>query len=205
MNEKKIPIKLESVSENIYGGFKLRLGSILLDFLIFIPLFAIMHYLHSLDKNFKIATSLFFFFFGLWYSIYLPKKYGGTPGKLILGIRILKINGEEIGWKESILRNLIETVLSIFGTVVMIACVLKADNEIYLSKTWVQKGAYITTFAPKLFNIHLWANSIWMYSELIILLLNKRKRALHDFIAGTVIVKTKYIELIRDTLNKDAN
>lgn len=203
MNKKTIPLQLESVPENIYGGFRLRLGSILLDFLIFIPLFALMHFLHSLDKNFHLATSLFFFIFGLWYNIYLPKKYGGTPGKLILGIRILKINGEEIGWKESILRYLIETMLSVFGTVLMLACVLKADNNIYMSKTWVQKGLYIKSFAPKLFNINLWANSIWMYSELIFLLLNKRKRALHDYIAGTVIVKTKYIELIRDALNID--
>lgn len=203
MTEKIIPLKIETVPENIYGGFWLRLGSILIDFLIFIPLLAIMHYLHSLNKNYQIVTSLFFFFFGIWYGIYLPKKYGGTPGKLILGIKILKMNVEEIGWKESILRSLISTVMSIFGTVVMITCVLKANNEVYMSKDWVQKGVYLTTFAPKLINIQIWANNIWMYSELIILLVNKRKRAIHDYIAGTVIVKTKYIEAIRTSLEKE--
>jgi hypothetical protein len=32
-------------------------------------------------------------------------------------------------------------------------------------------------------------------------LTNKRKRAVHDFIAGTVIVRTKYLEQIRVAMN----
>jgi uncharacterized RDD family membrane protein YckC len=31
-------------------------------------------------------------------------------------------------------------------------------------------------------------------------LTNKRRRAIHDFIAGTVIVKSKYVEKIRDKM-----
>jgi uncharacterized RDD family membrane protein YckC len=65
----------------------------------------------------------------------------------------------------------------------------------------VNKGLYITTFAPELFKIQIWVNNLWMYSELFILLLNKRKRAIHDFIAGTVIVKSKYIDEIRNVIN----
>lgn len=203
MNQKKIPFKIDGVTENIYGGFWLRLGSILIDFVIFIPFFALMHYFHSLGKNYHIVTSVVFFLIGLWYGIYLPKKYGGTPGKLLLGLKILKINGDEIGWKEAILRNIISTIMGIFGIFVTIFCVQQANNEIYLSKTWMEKGLYITSFAPKLFKIQIWANNIWMYSELIILMLNKLKRAIHDYIAGTVIVKTKYIEMIRKTIKNE--
>lgn len=205
MSKKIIPFKLTGVSENIYGGFWLRLGSILLDFLILVPLLALMHYIHSLDKNFQIVTHIFFLVFGIWYGIYLPKKYGGTPGKLILGMKILKINGEDIDWREAILRNSISTIMSFLGTLVLIYCVLKANNDVYLSKTWMQKGLYLTTFAPTIFKIQGWANNIWIYSELLILLLNKRKRALHDYIAGTVIVKTKHIDAIRNYILLNTN
>lgn len=203
MTQKMIPLKLDGISENIYGGFWLRLGSTIIDILIFIPLFLIMHYLHSLDKNYQILSSIVLSIFGFWYHVYLPKKYGGTPGKLISGIQILKINGESIGLKEALLRELVTTILGIFSTTVLIYCVLKANNDIYLSKSWERKALYLSSFAPKLFNISIWVNNIWMYSELIVLLLNKRKRALHDYIAGTVIVKSKYIDAINLTMEKD--
>ncbi len=32
------------------------------------------------------------------------------------------------------------------------------------------------------------ALNVWIWSEVIVLLFNRRKRALHDFIAGTVVV-----------------
>jgi uncharacterized RDD family membrane protein YckC len=34
--------------------------------------------------------------------IYLVKKYGGTPGKLIVGIKIIKLDGTDVTWKEAI-------------------------------------------------------------------------------------------------------
>jgi uncharacterized RDD family membrane protein YckC len=32
--------------------------------------------------------------------------------------------------------------------------------------------------------------TVWIWSEIIVLLFNRRKRALHDFIAGTVVIHT---------------
>jgi uncharacterized RDD family membrane protein YckC len=37
-----------------------------------------------------------------------------------------------------------------------------------------------------------WLHQIWIWSEFAVLLTNKRKRALHDFIAGTVVIKDKF-------------
>jgi uncharacterized RDD family membrane protein YckC len=36
-----------------------------------------------------------------------------------------------------------------------------------------------------------WAGQIWTSSELVVILLNRRRRALHDFIAGTVVVRVR--------------
>ena len=32
---------------------------------------------------------------------------------------------------------------------------------------------------------------IWIWSELIVMLTNRRRRALHDFIAGTVVIRRR--------------
>lgn len=66
---------------------------------------------------------------------------------------------------------------------------------------WLKKQVYLSSLVPGLYTIYSWVDNIWIYSELFILLLNKRKRALHDFVAGTVIVKAKYIDEIRKAMN----
>jgi len=32
--------------------------------------------------------------------------------------------------------------------------------------------------------------AVWVYGELIVLLTNKKRRALHDFLAGTVVIRS---------------
>ncbi len=78
----------------------------------------------------------------------------------------------------------------------MIYCILKADAVELQRLSWLQQNQYLMSFAPVAFLIYSWLNHVWVYGELIILLTNKRKRAVHDFIAGTVIVKQKHVASI---------
>ena len=68
---------------------------------------------------------------------------------------------------------------------------------------WINKQRYMGEISPTLNKINLWLTNIWTYSELIVLLMNSRKRALHDFIAGTVIVKKKYVDEIRKAIQNE--
>jgi len=203
MNNKQTPLSIEGINENIYAGFWIRLGSLLLDFLIMIPVIFLTLYLNGLSKNAYYFTFIPSLIFHFWYSIYLVKKHGGTPGKLIAGIKILKINGENVTWKESILRQIVTFILTIFASVITIIALSKADGEYYESLTWMTKQQYLMTLTPLLFTIYTWTSNIWTYSELLVLLFNKRKRALHDFIAGTVIVRTKYIDRLREVMSAE--
>jgi len=70
---------------------------------------------------------------------------------------------------------------------------------------WLQQQTYLALFYPLLFTIYKWLTNIWTYSELIVLLTNKKKRAIHDFIAGTVIVRTKYFDEIKKNISDSGN
>jgi len=203
MDNKETPLQLDGVSEDIYAGFWLRLGSLLLDFIFVIPVTGLMLYFNSLGKDLYFYTVIPGFLFGLWYNIYLPKRYGGTAGKLVAGIKIIRIDGQSIGWKEAVLRHIVLLGLTIFSVILMISCVLMADEETYSSLSWLKQSPYLMSFSPILFTIYTWASNIWVYSEFIVLLTNRRKRAIHDFIAGTVIVKGIYIDRIRAAMNSE--
>lgn len=205
MNNKVTPLSIEGINGSIYAGFWIRLGSLLLDFLIMVPVIFLTLYLNGLSKNAYYFTFLPSLVFHFWYSIYLVKKHGGTPGKLIAGIKILKTNGEDVTWKESILRQIVTFILTIFVSIITMMALSRADGEYYESLTWMTKQQYLMTLTPILFTLYTWTSNIWTYSELFVLLFNKRKRALHDFIAGTVIIRTKYIERLREVMSLDEN
>jgi uncharacterized RDD family membrane protein YckC len=199
MEDRIIPIEIRGINDNIYSGFWLRLGANLLDILILSPILLI-NYLDSYDKNIYLLTMVPYLLFSFWYNAYLPKRYGGTPGKLIAGLKIVKIDSSPIGWKESFLRYSVDFSFTIINNIIMIPLILLADNEIYKNLNWLDQREYLLGLENNSYNSIQILFNIWAWSELIVLLFNKRKRAMHDFIAGTVIIKSKYIEQIRSQM-----
>ena len=57
------------------------------------------------------------------------------------------------------------------------------------------------SFSPIFFKLTSWLTNLWFVGEYFVLLINKRKRSISDFIAGTVVVKTDYLNDIELALN----
>lgn len=209
MRHTQTPISIEGIRDKLYAGFWARLGSLLLDGLFMIPFGILIHYLNSQSLNMYYFTFMISIIFSLWYQVYLVKVYGGTPGKLLAGIKIIRIDGNEIGWEEAIMRHIVLLLISIFSIIVEFSALSQADEYFYQSLNWYQKQSYLVSLAPDLFMIQVWITNIWVYSELIVLLTNKRKRAIHDYMANTVIIKQKYENDIRefmlDTASENAS
>lgn len=203
MNKIKTPIKLEGIEESIYAGFWIRLGSLILEVLILIPYILLKMYVDGLGYRITYYTVIPELLFYFWFRIYLVKKYGGSPGKLIVGLKIIKLDGTDVTWREAILRELFTFIDTIFVSCIMVVALSYADKEVYMSLEWVKKQDYLLSFFPSLSRIHNVFNNFWFWSELVVLLFNKRKRAIHDYVAGTVIVKKTYLKKMRDLMAKE--
>lgn len=201
MYDKQTPLEIEGITENLYAGFWARLGSLLLDGLFMAPILFLILFLNGFGKYVYFITFIPSLVFALWYNIYLPKKHGGTPGKLAVGIQIIRLDGEAIGWKEAILRHSVILALTLLSGILMTVCLLQVDETTFANLGWLKRSAYVMSFSPAFFMFYNWVNNIWVFGELIVLLTNKRKRAAHDFIAGTVIVRTEYLGQIRSAMN----
>jgi uncharacterized RDD family membrane protein YckC len=205
MTPKQTPLTIDGLHESLYAGFWIRLGALFLDLLITIPVIFIVLYLNGLSKNAYFYTVVPHLIFHFWYNIYLVRKNGGTPGKLISGITILKTDGTDVTWREAILRYIVSFLLTIFYSIITIIALSQSDTEYYESLNWMNKQQYLMTLLPVYFSVYKWTSNIWTYGELFVLLFNKRKRALHDFIAETVVVRTKYIYKMRVAMNTIEN
>lgn len=180
--------------DDIYAGFGARLGAGLLDMLFVAPMVLLTMYLNTLGKDFYLYTFSPHLLFMMWYDIYLPKRYGGTAGKLALGLKIIRTDGQIISWREAILRHSVLLVLTVINIGIMIFCVLKADGGTFSVLSWQKQTAYLISFAPLNFQLTHWGSNVWFWSEFLVLLTNRKKRAIHDFIAGTVVVKALYLK-----------
>jgi len=123
------------------------------------------------------------------YTVILHWRYGQTLGKMVAGIKVTRLDGSPIQLREALWRSSIEMVLSVMIII----------TGVYVLMTW--SGPWSDLPYVKRMQLYSDRNPImpwydylgqaWMWSELIVLLMNKKRRALHDFIAGTVVLNIR--------------
>jgi uncharacterized RDD family membrane protein YckC len=175
-----------------YAGFWPRLGSILLDCLILFPLSAVVFWADAHYRMFMVYYLIPGTVFGLFYSVYLVRRFGGTPGKLIVGIRIRKLDGEPVGYREAFLRYFPEFVFGLLMSIALIFPLFHMSDAEYHSLSFMERAKRMVELAPSWYKPLQIAQNIWVWGELIVLLTNRKRRALHDFIAGTVVVHASF-------------
>jgi uncharacterized RDD family membrane protein YckC len=172
-----------------YAGFWKRFGSYWLDLLIILPIIGITFWGNDQSRMFQIYYFIPGLLFGLWYHVYLVKKYGGTPGKLLLKIKISKVDGSDVQYKEAALRYSVLFLLTILSSIPLMMVTLGMTDSEYFSMDWQERSLAIVERAPSWYGAISIAMNVWIWSEFIVMLTNKKRRAIHDFIAGTVVIR----------------
>jgi uncharacterized RDD family membrane protein YckC len=171
-----------------YAGFWPRLASLLLDLVVMLPLAALVLLGEARYRLFSLYYFLPGILFQLFYSVYLVKQFGGTPGKLIMGIRIRKLDGQSVGYREALLRYLPDFILGLLMSMALIIPVFHMSDAEYHSFTFIERSKRMVELAPSWYKALQIVQHVWFWGELLVLLTNRKRRALHDFIAGTVVV-----------------
>ena len=127
------------------------------------------------------------------YSIYCHGRYGQTVGKHVMHIRVMRTTGERIGWREAWLRSSVDVAFAAIGVISSFIALAAITDAGYYGVSWTQRTLNLQALEPSWLGWTTIASQIWIWSEVIVMLFNKRRRALHDFIAGTVVVAEKKV------------
>jgi len=171
-----------------YAGFWRRLGALLIDVLVMLPLAPIPFAVRGLPA--VAALPLLVTVGAAWptYLIFCHGRFGQTLGKRITGIRVHLVTGQRISWKVAFLRHSPDLVLAVLWTSkIAYELTARAPGD-WEHMTFLEWGRALKVGPPAYFQIVDSARTFWDYSEPLVLLLNKRRRAIHDFIAGTVVL-----------------
>jgi uncharacterized RDD family membrane protein YckC len=160
-----------------------------LDLLIFVPVIGLSIWIGEYSRMANIYSYFPWLAFGLWFNVYLVKRYGGTPGKLMLKIRITRLDGSSVGYREALLRHSVLFVLTTLQSIGLLVATLSMSDSEYLSLSLQARNLRLVETAPSWYQLVGVLMNIWIWGEFVIMLTNKRRRALHDFMAGTIVVR----------------
>ena len=180
------------VTIKIYAGFWKRFAALWIDFLVIVPFFALFEYIEGFHRNISFFTVIpsTLLFWG--YSIYFHGRWGATVGKMATKIKVVKTDLTSIGYKESFLRFSVDAFIASFLLIGEHVALTHISIEEFASLGWIERNKRIGELSPPWQSSAELAQNIWMWSEFVVLLLNKKKRALHDFIAGTVVIHKEF-------------
>jgi uncharacterized RDD family membrane protein YckC len=112
------------------------------------------------------------------YFVLLHARYGQTLGKRLLGIKVLDVSGDPLRPSQAVRRDLVTWMWATFDLVTSWPFLVQGKEPIY------PEGG-----VPGYMLVAGWGMLAWGFAELLVMLTNEKRRSLHDFIAGSVVVR----------------
>lgn len=161
-----------------YTTFVPRLVALLIDSFIMLPIAIFDDWFRQAEYQ-----PLFYYF---WiplsaavfpvYMIFMHGKYGQTLGKMYMNVKVVKAENEEsISFKHAVIRELPQLIFNISSVTLGI---------VFLGENPDSERMKMSLGVFRFFTF------IWAMADITTFFSNPKRRALHDFIAGTVVVKT---------------
>ena len=172
-----------------YAGFWKRFGAGWIDgFVLLVPSVFLM-WLHSVSKTWAFLTELPLAFLFYAYEIYFHGRWGQTIGKRSVDIKVVSLDGSSITWRQAFLRSSVGLGLGVLYSISTFVALVNMTDADFSALSWTELAIKEAELSPYINAITI-AMYVWMASEVVVLLFNRKKRALHDYIAGTVVVET---------------
>ncbi|MEH0021637.1 MAG: RDD family protein [Desulfobacter sp.] len=164
-----------------YRTFWPRVLSYVVDSMVLLPIDMLNGWIErtAADDSFLFAAWYFVNTIAIYlYFILMHGCFGQTLGKMLLKIKVIdKSEQNEITYKQAFLRDCIPFFICILYLIVWNPASFDVDN------VGISNGIPIISLFFAAFGL------IWPLIEMVTMFSNDRRRALHDYIAGTVVVR----------------
>lgn len=136
---------------------------------------------NGLSQELSIFTvSILFWLFFNFYYILMHAFFGRSVGKFLAGIKVVNSAEMKINLGQSMVRSLPQ--------IIPVIIILGFNSRYLLTGETNQKDIQVASAVGSLLNI---AILLWTVLNIIVALSDDKHRALHDYFAGTIVVKPK--------------
>ena len=169
-----------AIVERKYDTFWLRFGARFVDAIIFVPLYIAGWLLlaHSTLTGIRVAWIIVAQCAFVVYQIVMHGLYGQTLGKMSCHVIVRDISERPLTMKQAVLRSIVDIALLPLGLWVDLPQLIHAGSI----------ADFHPSLASRLFSGLCFG---WTVIEVVTLLSNEKRRAVHDYIAGSVVIRTE--------------
>ncbi len=167
----------------VYAGFWERLGALVLDWLVLLPL-TIANYFNT-ERWGSISVSVIISLVAIAYKPLLEYLYGASLGKKGLTLTVVNKNYEKISAGEAVLHNIFQIVTGLVGVVIAVYTLQHGSvNRTPSARSFSDFDT--ATVLSVFFSLGVF---VLYLADAICLVANPKKQSLHDLIAGTYVIK----------------
>ena len=106
-------------------------------------------------------------------------RYGQTVGKMICKVKVIdKSEKKALTYKQALMRDIVIIVIGLISMFMILPSVIGGANP-------YKQEDNIWDSILQIINV------FWFHLEIATMMTNKKRRAIHDYIAGTVVVRIK--------------
>lgn len=165
-----------------YSTFLARAAAHIVDrILIGTVIWAVGVHILGLDPNQKFSALFELALLSVFF-VYCHGRWGATPGKMLMQLRVISIDGKPISYSQALLR---------YSPYIAMGCLLAVLPEVDFKALTESTSAETKAALPLEWQIFLNLNICWYVVSVIYMLQRKDRRTLHDVIAYTVVVAEK--------------
>jgi uncharacterized RDD family membrane protein YckC len=155
-----------------------RFWAVCVDILVFAPIAIADHFFWkgSAPVPVRAAWILIFSCLSTAHSVFGHGLYGRTVGKWLLGIRVLDVSGAPLRMWQAVVRDSLTIAFLAWRTIPNLGSILHGIRQTSPPRHGLGASG--------------WISLIWFLLEVVTVLASPRRRALHDLLAGSVVVRT---------------
>ncbi len=171
-----------------FAGFWQRFCAGCIDFFVLLlPLIA-LGWLGSLSYAAAIICAVPCGLLFWYYTFHFHAATGQTIGKRTLGIRVVRLDGSRIGRSDAFRRSAVYLLFAVISITGILCGLLALSSAEFTTSDWLHQQQLVQQSRPSFIRWADIAVQIWVWGEVFTMLFNRQKRAIHDFIAGTVVI-----------------
>jgi uncharacterized RDD family membrane protein YckC len=169
--------------EHQYRTFGRRAGAYLLDWLPFYGLQQLSGLFSSYFASFYFGLAWAQFLAWAWiaYRVLTHGFWGQTLGKKICKVQVVDLSGQRLSMRQAFLREIVPIALDLASLVYLILNLDAYKRMVMGGEPNVRLATAGTVF--------FWAMNLWWLAQIVAVHLNDRRRAIHDYIAGSVVLR----------------
>jgi uncharacterized RDD family membrane protein YckC len=166
--------------ERKYRTFWRRVGAIILDGAVLAPLAWLDQLLwnHVSHAVLLLPWAILYSLSWIVYEVVFVVAYGQTVGKMACGVRIYAVSGNAVSLGQAVLRQIVPILFLPYSILIQVQNILagRLSNRALGDDFWSFQAFFLLMLG-------------WVLLEVATMLTNRKRRAVHDFIAGTVVMR----------------